>query len=70
MDLISTSEAAARLKVHPKTVARLVRSGEVRATKVANRWLIDASTIEVFGKTYAGKKGRPKGWSPKNEVRQ
>ena len=68
--LVSTSEAATRLGVHPKTVARLVRSGKVSAVKVANRWLVEESTVEAFSKTYVGKKGRPKGWSPKNEVQQ
>jgi len=63
--LVTTYEAARRLEVHPKTVSRLMRQGRLAGVKVANRWLIEEAVFENFGKTYTGKKGRPKGWSPK-----
>ena len=66
--LIAASEAAQRLGVHHKTVSRLMRQGRLAAVKVANRWLIEDSVFERFAETYDGKKGRPKGWSPKREV--
>ncbi len=64
-DLITTFEAANTLGVHHKTVTRLVRNGTLPAIKLANRWLISKETLESYRKTYIGKKGRPKGWSPK-----
>jgi excisionase family DNA binding protein len=64
INVVTTSEAAASLKVHPKTIARLMRIGKLPAFKVANRWLIDKDTFNTFSKTYIGKRGRPKGWSP------
>lgn len=67
LKLLSTSEVAKRLGVHPKTVSRLMRRGKVSGVKVANRWLIEEAAFEVVGQTYVGKKGRPKGWSPKKE---
>ncbi len=65
LKLVATSEAAARLNVHHKTVARLMRLGKLPAVKIANRWLIQESDFNTFGESYVSKKGRPKGWSPK-----
>lgn len=70
LKLVAASEAAKRLRVHPKTVSRLMRQGKLDAVKVANRWLIQEATFDSFARTYVGKKGRPKGWSPKKEVQQ
>jgi excisionase family DNA binding protein len=66
--LVSASEAAKKLGVHLKTASRLMRQQKIDAIKVANRWLVDEATLEQFAKTYVGKKGRPKGWSPKKEA--
>lgn len=68
LKLVAASEAAQRLGVHHKTVSMLMREGKLGAVKVANRWLLEESAFERFAKTYVGKKGRPKGWSPKKEV--
>ena len=68
LKLVTASEAAKGLRVHPKTVSRLMRQGKLDAVKVANRWLIREAAFERFARTYIGKKGRPKGWSPKKEV--
>ena len=65
--LISSHEAADRLQVHHKTISRLMRRGKLGAVKVANRWLIQEADVENFARTYVGKKGRPKGWSPKKK---
>ncbi|HXZ95319.1 MAG TPA: helix-turn-helix domain-containing protein [Dehalococcoidia bacterium] len=70
LKLIAASEAAHRLGVHHKTVSRLMRLGKLGAVKVANRWLLEESALERFAKTYEGKKGRPKGYSPKKEGRK
>lgn len=66
--LVSASEAAKKLGIHPKTASRLMRQQKIDAIKVANRWLVDEATLEQFAKTYVGKGGRPKGWSPKREA--
>ena len=68
MKLLSASEAAKKLGVHSKTASRLMRQQKIDAINVANRWLVDEATLEEFAKTYVGKKGRPKGWSPKKEA--
>jgi excisionase family DNA binding protein len=65
--LLSASEAAKKLGVHSKTVSRLMRLQKLDAVKVANRWLVDEASFEQFAKTYVGKEGRPKGWSPKRK---
>ncbi len=68
--LIGASEVAKRLGIHPKTASRLMRQQMMDAIKVANSWLVDEASFEQFAKTYVGKKGRPKGWSPKREARK
>ena len=65
LKLVTASEAAAILNVHHKTIARLMRLGKLPAVKIANRWLIEESAFNTFCESYVGKKGRPKGWSPK-----
>lgn len=66
--LITAGQAARELGVHPKTVSRLLRQGTLMGIKLANRWLIEQDTIETFRQHYIGRKGRPKGWSPKKEA--
>ena len=65
LKLVSASEAAVRLNVHHKTIARLMRIGKLPAVKIANRWLMEEGVLNTFCEIYDGKKGRPKGWSPK-----
>jgi hypothetical protein len=48
-------------------MSRLMREEKLKAVKVANRWLVEESVLDRFVKTYVGKKGRPKGWSPKKK---
>ena len=68
-DLLTAGEAAALLGVHPKTVSRLLRLGELEGQKLANRWLIEELTLKKFSKHYVGKKGRPLGYSPRRRDR-
>jgi len=68
LSLVTTYEAARELGVHPKTVSRLLRQGKLAGVKLANRWLIERATLETFSRHYIGKKGRPKGWSPRKEL--
>jgi excisionase family DNA binding protein len=43
--LISTEQAAAMLSVHPKTIQRMARRGEIKGLQVGNRWRFRASTL-------------------------
>jgi len=53
-------EAAKRLKIHPDTVKRLCRQGDIPAVKIRNTWLIDKDKLEVFAGTYQPKRGGKK----------
>jgi len=53
-------EAAKRLKIHPETVKRLCRQGDIPAFKIRNTWLIEKDKLEVFAGTYQPKRGGKK----------
>ena len=50
-------EAGRRLKVHPETVKRLCRQGDLPAIKIHNTWLIARDTLDNFAGTYVPKRG-------------
>jgi excisionase family DNA binding protein len=50
-------EAAKRLGIHPDTVKRLCRQGDIPATKLHNTWLIHNDNLEVFAGNYWPKRG-------------
>ena len=50
-------EASRRLKVHPETVKRLCRQGDLPAIKIHNTWLIATDTLDNFAGTYNPKRG-------------
>jgi excisionase family DNA binding protein len=43
--LLDTDEAAALLKIHPKTLQRLARAGEIYAIQVGKLWRFRASEL-------------------------
>lgn len=43
--LVSVQEAAARLQVHPATVRRMIRRGELSAVKVGKLWRLDPADL-------------------------
>lgn len=45
MDLLSIQDAARRMELHPVHVRRLVRDGEIAASKVGGRWLVSESAV-------------------------
>jgi len=49
---LDANEAAARLKVHPETVKRLIRMKQLPARKFGNKWLIDRDVLDQFAATY------------------
>ena len=50
-------EAGRRLKVHPETVKRLCRQGDLPAVKIHNTWLISEDILDNFAGTYNPKRG-------------
>lgn len=48
MNLLTVREAATRLRCNPQTVAVAIRRKELRAAKVAGRWLIDEADLERY----------------------
>ena len=54
---LTVIDAARRLLIHPDTVKRLCRQGDIPAVKLRNTWLIDNDTLEVFAGTYQPKRG-------------
>jgi excisionase family DNA binding protein len=59
-DYLVVNEAARRLRIHPDTVKRLCRQGDIPAVKIHNTWLIKRESLEVFAGTYQPKRGGKK----------
>ena len=57
---LNVIEASRRLKVHPETVKRLCRQGDLPAHKIHNTWLINTDTLENFAGTYNPRRGARK----------
>ena len=53
-------EASRRLKIHPETVKRLCRQGDLPALKIHNTWLISKDALDNFAGTYIPKRGARK----------
>ncbi len=53
-------EASRRLRVHPETVKRLCRQGDLPAVKIRNTWLISRDTLDNFAGTYNPRPGARK----------
>lgn len=59
-DYLTVIEAGKRLKIHPETVKRLCRQGDLPAVKLRNTWLIKGDTLNNFAGTYIPKRGARK----------
>lgn len=59
-DYFTANEAARRLKIHPETVKRLCRQGDLPADKLHNTWLIRQEVLDVFAGTYDPRRGPKK----------
>ena len=57
MDLLTTSEAAKRLRVTPIRIRQMIREGKIEARQVGRDYVIEESSLNSV-KTY-GKAGRP-----------
>ena len=58
--VVSSSEAASFLGIHPLSIQQLIYSGSLSAEKIANRWLIQRDELAEFAKTYNPNRGRPR----------
>ena len=58
--VVSSSEAASFLGIHPLSIQKLIYSGSLSAEKIANRWLIQRDELAEFAKTYNPNRGRPR----------
>jgi excisionase family DNA binding protein len=54
--LISVGQAARQLLMHPKTLARKARAGEIPGHKVANKWRFRALELDAWVDTQPGGK--------------
>ena len=46
--LLDTDEAAAIMRIHPKTLQKLARRGVIRAIQIGKVWRFRASTLEEW----------------------
>ena len=53
-------EVGRRLKIHPETVKRLCRQGDLPAMKIHNTWLVNKDILDNFAGTYIPKRGARK----------
>jgi len=51
--LLDSKEAAALLKIHPKTLQKLARNGEVAAIHIGKLWRFRASALDEWVKKIA-----------------
>ena len=52
--LLDSEEAAALLKIHPKTLQKLARSGEVAAIHIGKLWRFRASALDEWVRKMLG----------------
>ena len=45
---LNSREAAALLQIHPKTIQRLARKGEIRAMRIGKLWRFRASDLDAW----------------------
>ena len=48
MKLLTTREAADRLRLHPKTVEAYFRQGRIKAMKTGRNWRVLETELELF----------------------
>ena len=58
--VVSSSDAADVLGIHPLSIQKLIYSGALSAEKIANRWLISRDELMESAKTYNPSRGRPR----------
>lgn len=56
-DYLDIIEASRVLSVHPNTVRRLIKQGQLPATQFAGKYLIERAKLEMFRTTYDSRPG-------------
>lgn len=46
IQMLTVDQAASALAVHPETVRRMIKRGEIAAVKVARRWRINSNELQ------------------------
>ena len=59
-DYFNVIEVGHRLRVHPETVKRLCRQGDLPAIKIHNTWLVTKEALDSFAGIYSPKRGARK----------
>jgi excisionase family DNA binding protein len=59
--LLDSDEAAALLKIHPKTLQRMARRGEIPAIQIGKLWRFRASELDAWMGNPAGHSSRSHG---------
>lgn len=54
-DTIGTGEACLILKIDPRSVARLCRTGKLTARRISQVWIIDRKSVEEYASRAVGK---------------
>ena len=54
--LLTVDEAAAELRVHPATIRRMIRRGELAAVKVGKLWRVDPTELQPERRELNGSK--------------
>ncbi len=52
--LLDSNEAAALLKIHPKTIQKMARNGEISAIHIGKLWRFRASALNEWLEKIAG----------------
>jgi excisionase family DNA binding protein len=65
MKLLTTTQAAERLKVTPRRILAMIEAGKIKAARPGREYLIEESAL-VGVKTY-GRPGRPKSKKSKKQ---
>ena len=47
-EFLTVSEVAKRLKLHPETIARYIRQGELQALKFGRVWRMEKKEVDKF----------------------
>ena len=56
---LTSGEAARLLKVHPKTLQRMARRGQIPAHRIGDLWRFRASEIDAWFRGKSGRIGSP-----------
>lgn len=56
----TVEDVADTLKIHPESVRRLIRRGDIRAIKFGNTWAISRRWLRLYAGEYDPAPGRPR----------